>query len=1001
MNVAGLTSPTFFIKDVRLLFDLENNIEGLSISNNLAYIVLGNRIHRFSLENPSNVDTVLLPRQYSSHRITQYWAHINSSHLIVQLDSFIVLYLHSAYTKFKVLYKLNGLGIHRLDYSNGSEDTESTEFIVTTTDNRVYVCFIKSHQGSKAEGKRDDKHVKQVFKADDRVLGLCISNVENRIYLFAGCKIFYWEKHTMHTQSLYMAFQAAPHTLYLAGNMHDFEIFIESGFYYAISHDGKLIETNDDEAKLASDSPLINSPFVNIDSLVTTSHYYVLLKNESLQVQDKLLTQPSKILRYKFDHHLKGIRIDPIFGTIWMYSASSIHELVYENESASIWYGYYSLGRYDDALRLLELSSDNLETSYYASIVKAKKGYESLQRGGFGSQLSLEKDSSVFLDLQYDGVKLLAKLGEPFEKVSLMLLKSHHQLSANIWNLELLIAYLSEKLKRAIREKLSVKITIIASWVIFLYARAAMTQDNGGEGGRSFHAESSVGKLLTFITSYHGYLDAPTVYEILSKMHLHKAMLHFATLRGDYTYVVEYHIERQAWAEANNALLEAIKFECTLGKSLVYETSTILLQRCPQLCVETWLKIKDLEFQKLLPAIVTYNKRFGNLSVSENAALYYMSILIHEKSSRDASVLNTYLSMLMRHPDGDNLMSTKPLTKVLNYIHETKGNDDLTYDTKMILRLALDHKKLWPAIMIMIHEMRLYESSLKLAIDNSDLSLAEFVLQAFEDSLLQDDGRSLEQTTVVRSLDRDDSTIDLSEESHHLRKRLWILFAKFLLTNPSEAFKLSSNTIFQQQIDASTISMKEIMRYILSLAKKITHMRSPIDVKSLLQLLPESVEISELREIVVNSIDSYNDNISLLTLEMKELARISTKLRKQIVSHHETSHKGNIAVLVEAGEACSLCHRLLLEKSIVVFPNCQHAFHRDCVARFHLRQRGEYKFREILKRLRQYNLTSDRNELDSMFIRQCVLCHDANLGLIDEEIIDRDNDKAQLNEWSL
>ncbi|XBA49052.1 hypothetical protein SBP28_003583 [Candidozyma auris] len=913
MNVAGLTSPTFFIKDVRLSFDLENNIEGLSISNNLAYIVLGNRIHRFSLENPSNVDTVLLPRQYSSHRITQYWAHINSSHLIVQLDSFIVLYLHSAYTKFKVLYKLNGLGIHRLDYSNGSEDTESTEFIVTTTDNRVYVCFIKSHQGSKAEGKRDDKHVKQVFKADDRVLGLCISNVENRIYLFAGCKIFYWEKHTMHTQSLYMAFQAAPHTLYLAGNMHDFEIFIESGFYYAISHDGKLIETNDDEAKLASDSPLINSPFVNIDSLVTTSHYYVLLKNESLQVQDKLLTQPSKILRYKFDHHLKGIRIDPIFGTIWMYSASSIHELVYENESASIWYGYYSLGRYDDALRLLESSSDNLETSYYASIVKAKKGYESLQRGGFGSQLSSEKDSSVFLDLQYDGVKLLAKSGEPFEKVSLMLLKSHHQLSANIWNLELLIAYLSEKLKRAIREKSS----------------------------------------------------------------------------------------RQAWAEANNALLEAIKFECTLGKSLVYETSTILLQRCPQLCVETWLKIKDLEFQKLLPAIVTYNKRFGNLSVSENAALYYMSILIHEKSSRDASVLNTYLSMLMRHPDGDNSMSTKPLTKVLNYIHETKGNDDLTYDTKMILRLALDHKKLWPAIMIMIHEMRLYESSLKLAIDNSDLSLAEFVLQAFEDSLLQDDGRSLEQTTVVRSLDRDDSTIDLSEESHHLRKRLWILFAKFLLTNPSEAFKLSSNTIFQQQIDASTISMKEIMRYILSLAKKITHMRSPIDVKSLLQLLPESVEISELREIVVNSIDSYNDNISSLTLEMKESARISTKLRKQIVSHHETSHKGNIAVLVEAGEACSLCHRLLLEKSIVVFPNCQHAFHRDCVARFHLRQRGEYKFREILKRLRQYNLTSDRNELDSMFIRQCVLCHDANLGSIDEEIIDRDNDKAQLNEWSL
>ncbi|QEL61539.1 hypothetical protein CJJ09_003686 [Candidozyma auris] len=912
MNVAGLTSPTFFIKDVRLSFDLENNIEGLSISNNLAYIVLGNRIHRFSLENPSNVDTVLLPRQYSSHRITQYWAHINSSHLIVQLDSFIVLYLHSAYTKFKVLYKLNGLGIHRLDYSNGSEDTESTEFIVTTTDNRVYVCFIKSHQGSKAEGKRDDKHVKQVFKADDRVLGLCISNVENRIYLFAGCKIFYWEKHTMHTQSLYMAFQAAPHTLYLAGNMHDFEIFIESGFYYAISHDGKLIETNDDEAKLASDSPLINSPFVNIDSLVTTSHYYVLLKNESLQVQDKLLTQPSKILRYKFDHHLKGIRIDPIFGTIWMYSASSIHELVYENESASIWYGYYSLGRYDDALRLLESSSDNLETSYYASIVKAKKGYESLQRGGFGSQLSSEKDSSVFLDLQYDGVKLLAKSGEPFEKVSLMLLKSHHQLSANIWNLELLIAYLSEKLKRAIREKSS----------------------------------------------------------------------------------------RQAWAEANNALLEAIKFECTLGKSLVYETSTILLQRCPQLCVETWLKIKDLEFQKLLPAIVTYNKRFGNLSVSENAALYYMSILIHEKSSRDASVLNTYLSMLMRHPDGDNSMSTKPLTKVLNYIHETKGNDDLTYDTKMILRLALDHKKLWPAIMIMIHEMRLYESSLKLAIDNSDLSLAEFVLQAFEDSLLQDDGRSLEQTTVVRSLDRDDSTIDLSEESHHLRKRLWILFAKFLLTNPSEAFKLSSNTIFQQQIDASTISMKEIMRYILSLAK-ITHMRSPIDVKSLLQLLPESVEISELREIVVNSIDSYNDNISSLTLEMKESARISTKLRKQIVSHHETSHKGNIAVLVEAGEACSLCHRLLLEKSIVVFPNCQHAFHRDCVARFHLRQRGEYKFREILKRLRQYNLTSDRNELDSMFIRQCVLCHDANLGSIDEEIIDRDNDKAQLNEWSL
>ena len=169
--------------------------------------------------------------------------------------------------------------------------------------------------------------------------------------------------------------------------------------------------------------------------IALTPHHLIGIEGNSLKIYNKLNKQLQELSLS--ENKIRGIAVDNLFNTYWVYTKNSIYEFVIENESILVWYDYYKMGKYSEALKYLD--EDDEANFLKRDLVLIKQGYDYLQRGGFGI---LSDD----LSLQIQGIQILAKLTEPFEKVCLMLL-NHKQSDA------LLIEYLLAKLNKRIKSE--------------------------------------------------------------------------------------------------------------------------------------------------------------------------------------------------------------------------------------------------------------------------------------------------------------------------------------------------------------------------------------------------------------------------------------------------------------------------------------------------------------------------------------------------------------------
>lgn len=991
MHDAKLQKPNFSLNEVRFLFDIESKLSHFLITNNTAFVICGDVVRRFSLDEPSKVLSLRSPRQSPQDTVSGLWANLRATHLIIQVNHSLHFYLHESYTSFKALPKLNGLKIRNITFREDLTNSGVVELVTTTTNDCIFVVNIKPHT---SENKRDDKLVKQILRCKSEVVCVCVSTSESRVYVVSKSEVAIYETAEFSQKLLVEVFASQP--LILKHTLGDYRSAVKLNEFHVLT-DTSAFVSNDQEALLAPNSKWNDMDITELLSFTTTRHHYILIyETDRIVIQDKLLMHPPIELNPNL-HGINGVISDPVNETVWVYTDSSIYEIVVTNEHSSIWYGYYIMGRFDEALALLdeEPSNNNLET--YKNFVKVKKGYNLLQKGGFGMDISQEENRKVLSELQLRGVRNLACSMEPFEKVCLLLSKAHNHLESRTWHYELLIAYLREKLSLAKKERSKLKAVIIATWTLLLYSQEiAASNDQANlilarEDPR--HATSDlIEELKQFLDINQGFLDPELVIEILLKADLDSVRMHYAVIRGEFEYILTFHLENGNWTSAIATLKKAIDSEGSSGRELLYTTAPLLLQICPKVTVDTWAKTSGLQIQRLLPAILDYVRKHDHLPLPENHALNFLAGVIYDSNCETA--INAYLALIVRYPDDDQQRATKALLKALNHLRDSKS--EATYDKQLILRLAIQHGKLWPAVVIMIEDMQLYETSLKFALKHKDVRSAEYILRKFERNLTESAEYKRQTTSELQM-----SLSHLSDNDQNMRKRLWLVFAQFVMKHSAGDFMSLQSTYFERHLKNGFPRFEDRIRYLIEYAKETSHFKSPLNVKDLIALLPERVEISQLKEEIVDSLDSHNDSIALLTSEMKELALISSKLREQITTFRDEKRNGQIGVLVEAGEACALCSKLLLEKNIVVFANCQHCYHKDCVARYHLKQRGEYRFKEMFQKFRQQSTPFDREELDQIFLKQCVLCHEVNLSSIDDNIIDIEKDKQQVFEWVL
>lgn len=1016
--------PTFSLEPVHLQFDLNGTLRKVLVQNNVLYLIRSTVVSRIDLSRPSAVGNCPLPQTKS--KIRDSWLHPNGKHLIISFEDLTYYYLHISYQKFKPLTKFKGLNVAQLIFLSSKEDStvDASLLLLTCKDGAVHLGHIKAH-GSSQEGKRDDKHLKQVYKNSETYLGISISNNGTRITILTTLQVLYWDCFELTFPELLSVFKLAPVSQNLTADMSLRSVFKDSSEgWVIIDRDSNSLVYPAGNGTQIKQLPITkeNSKY-DQDSITISKHHLLFLNHQEINVINRLtnnLTTHISLEDIWLDAEpVIGLALDFLCSTFWVYTANSIFEIVIANESISVWFDYYKLGDFDQALKCINPSDPTAKIKI--DFIHIKQGYDLLQKGLFGSPVLNECPDSDAIDLQIKGIRKLGDLNEPFEKVCLMLLNLQDVHNANFRALNLsntlLIEYLLTKFKAVKQQSNTVRLTVLSTWIVELMLRQLYITESAANVAKSSATGASDLSILekeleritdqfhSFLKNNEKLLDLSSVYQILKDLCLSEQLVYFAELKQDFEFLVHYHVDMSDWDMALKSLVNLYISDKKAALKCVYDTSTILLINSSKKTVDTWLKFDGLKFEDLLPAIMVYNKNNQSMDYNENQTLKYMQKLIIERGSNDSLVNNTLLSLLITYPkrlnESENLL-TKQLVRLLNQF-KSDDHNSVSFDTDLILRLCLANSRYEAAIIVLINEKKLYFDAMQLALSVKSLEMSELILRKFEETTDSEEDYEKPKDSQ-ENIDR----IGLEYNNHVIKRDLWLQYAKYLIQEDGdrklykEIVKRSLSKESQPdgnlENDSDELRLKQILKYLLELSSRTDKIKV-LTIKDLLPLFPKTILVNNFKEEIVESLNEYNLKISTLTTELDSSLITSKKLRSQVKDALLETKKGTIHTIIEPGEPCRLCNNLLINKNFVCFPNCHHAFHKDCIARYFLQLRGDYQFKRIFLEFKKNSSLASREELDSLMTAECILCNASIIDTIDNDLL-ADSPNVGLN-WDL
>ena len=1049
-----LERPSFEVDQVQLQFDLKHGLHHVAVQANKMVLILLNSIIRIDLENPSHVVRIPLPSIGSQlSQITNCWLHENGLHLIVRLSTNTYFYLNDSYTTLKPLPKFKNLLIDNILFFETADSVTTGNFLFSTSDGNIYISSLKSHSD---ESKRDDKLVKLLFKSPSKLLfwGLSFDKSLNQFNAFTESSQYVWECFDTSYSEIVKVFKSPFKMVSIAP--FENKLFVANSTEYLCLSSTNKTHSNDLEIELA-DTDTLPPCEGDIIDLTMSKHHLIGLDKQKLMIFNKLAlgSPPVTIDLSEYDDHFIGLTADETFNTYWVYTNNSIYELVMQNESISVWYNYFKMGQYEEALKCLD--DQDTANAFKIDMILIKQGYDLLQRGGFGVDLSdSDEDTAYLLKLQIQGIQTLAKLTEPFEKVSLMLLNHTVNLHSplSLVSEKLLVEYLLVKFSIAKDvERNKIRVQVLSSWIVELLLRVIYRlQNSATEAGEKPAASTEADiadfnkKFETFVLKNSKHLHRQTIYQIISDLHFTTKLLYYAELIEDWEFMVYYYIDNSEWKNALKVLLK-IYFTESLSNSIIYKTANVLLTNYPKGTVDMWLKFSnngdskatEIKHEKFLPSILAYNKNNTLIPINENHSIHFLTQLIFDKGLKNKQINNYYLSLLITYPDTPTNvpsaltnfdLAAKQIIKFLNFA-QSESNRNHLYDSQFILRLCLSYKHYQAAVVILIQYLNLFEQALKLALDHDFFDLGEFILRKYDE--INESNQQESNSQELGDRNQDISKISLQDENYSRRKKLWIMFSKYLInsvcsgkpTNFIRNIEIERttdvpknnntkenginditndmvNSITGQNepyTDVSLERLNQVLKYILTLANSESK-QDFIGLKDLLPLFPENIVINDFKDEIVKSLNQYNNKINQLSLEMTESLTIASNLKQQIKDMTNAQNQGKIYSIIQPGEPCLICGNLLISKNLILFPNCHHGFHKDCLIRNYIKLKN-YRFIKIFDNFKSNPSDINKKELDENLTRECWLCNQANINQIDANLIDPVADRPQIIEWTL
>lgn len=903
------------IEHVQLKFikELKNNIVSLKVNNNIMCFVLNNGlIFLIDLLNPANVTKYQIPLFLTNNeRVLACWMNCSASYVILKTN-FAKYYLckvdsminnQKDTNKFLPLKKLNkkNCNITTVDWS-----FDENQVLLGTNNGNVYLLNILDQTLTKMYNDENNLSIDGISWIKSKTALLVIKNT-----------IMHWKsgKDPLTTfekkspdgieQFQHLDDEFSNKFAFYDGN---FAWIMQSGIVF-----GKSSNDNND-SMLSSAKVLLNIELPEskdkIRDILLTKYHIIILRDIEILIINQLSNQVvfQKIISRNEIEKSLGLSIDysQTPPTIWYYSSSNIYEIILKNETKNVWKLLCDSYRFDESLSLIDLGI--IEKNF---IFEKKADYLYEQQNFKDAAISYANSSTV-----------------PIGSTSLKFI--------NLDNPSYLQTFLIEKLNHLIDKNQSstnqVKGIILSSWIIWNFMNQInhleemIKSTDNIEILEKLKKEKEISGLAfqDFLVSNLDCLEKETVYQIISRQNRKRELLFFANLIQDYQFVLSYWIKLENWYESLKVLISLQDPES------VYKYATILLINAPDLTINAWMQIPELNPVELIPSLLTYFTNYRILSKArsmQNYALNYLKWCIRKKGCKENIVHNTTLYMMIIGNDTDNTINEQ---EIIKFIQE----DSINFDDNFILRLSLRFKRFSVSIHLYIR-LKLFEDAVTLATSKGLLSTAKLIANLPE-----------------------------LNNKCSLKRKLWLRIAKVIIMQGDD--------------------IKE------SIKKILEDSDGTLTIQDLLPLFDEFTTIANLKEELIKGLQHHSNSMSEITTSIERSIKVKHEIEKDMEFFKKrfqnltpgdscnTCGKFLLSRKFYVFPCGHNFHTDCMVKDILRSNN------------FNLKNQIE----NYQKKWKQDRNSLNVDQLDELLSRKCCLCSDIKINLIDEPLHEDINQRS-------
>ena len=613
--------PIFDVQRVQLRFDISSDFVAAQVANNVLILALSTgRILRFDLDSPEDIDDIDLPKKPSEiGLIRRLFLDPSASHLVISTTQGENYYLHTQSRTPKSLARLKGVLIESIAW-NPSQPTASTrEILIGSSDGNIYETYIEP---STEFYRREEKYLKTLYNVQDGpVVGLSVeiaSDVRSvlvatptRLLLFVGkggrqdsASIYpkLLERETPVVHHLKDA-TSGPSTLVTITEPADASLSesAQENVFAWLNSQGVVHGDFDALVQTAETSPFAttktlprsvippsqtsggrNKPSLEPVSSISVTQFHILHlvegrvvainRLDGSLVYDQLVLEPGNAPLGLYADHKKN--------TYWLFTQREIFEVVVTDEARDVW--------------KIMLRDEQFEAaSRYAKTAAQKDAVATASGDHLVSRRRFSEAAAVY-----------GRSTKPFEEVALTFIDQGEQ--------DALRKYLLTKLS-VLKRSSTMQRIMVASWLVELFMAKLNLLDDTISAKAEISEAAPIANVQEdlpsmrrefqdFVSKYKSDLDRKTTYELISSHGREEELLYFANVIDDYNYVLSYWVQRERWQEAMSVLKKQTDPE------IFYQYSSVLMTHVAVELVEVMMRQNNLEANKLIPALLNYNK---------------------------------------------------------------------------------------------------------------------------------------------------------------------------------------------------------------------------------------------------------------------------------------------------------------------------------------------------------------------------------------------------------